>query len=56
MLYALLGWLAPLAAFGLYSLVHFARPRRPIASPARLDPGPPAFFVEAASRRHPSSR
>lgn len=41
-----IGWLAPLATYGLYALVHFCRPRRPI------DPAP-AFFIEAARSDQP---
>lgn len=61
MAYALIGWLSPLAVFGLYSLIHFCRPRRPITSmPAWRDLSPviplgqdgePAFFVEVARRK-----
>lgn len=40
------GWLAPFAVFGLYSLVHLCRPRRPIAAPNK--PAAADFFVEAA--------
>lgn len=49
MAYALIGWLSPFAVFGLYSLIHFSRRRRPITSPASLEPRPPAFFIEAAN-------
>lgn len=41
MIYVIAGGLAPLAAFGLCSLVHFSMPRRP-SEPA------PAFFIEVA--------
>ncbi|WP_156899376.1 hypothetical protein [Pleomorphomonas koreensis] len=45
---AVIGWLAPLAAFGLSALIQLCRPRRPV------DPEP-AFFVEAA-RIRPAGR
>lgn len=60
MAYALIGWLSPFAVFGLYSLVHFCRPRRPMTSTAMLRKaapvsplgvdGQPVFFVEVARR------
>ena len=44
LLAAAIGWLSPLAAFGLYTLIHVCRPRRPLSSPQ-------AFFIEVARRK-----